>query len=145
MKFREPFFMAAGLLVLFLIIFLLHFMYALITGQIMDLLNIWMYMMGAAMVFSIFSTINLVYAQNTSRYYYKTIMAFATLVLVGAILSTFISGQSIFDLPTYRKVLIFVIIAFLAFISIASMIKRLDEWSRNYDKNFLNNNKDDSE
>ena len=144
-KFKQPFLMAAGLLVMLLLVFLFHLLYVRVTGGIMDYLNIWIYMMGASLVFSIFSTINLLFAENTGRYYNKTLMAFASLILVGGLLATWISGQSIFDLPTYRKVMIFVIIAFLALISIATLIKRVDEWSKNKDTEFLKKDKDDFE
>ncbi len=137
-KFRDPFLMAAGLLVVFLVILLVHYLYTLIIGETMDLVNIWIYMMGAALVFSMFSTINLLYAQNTARYYYKTIMAFASLLIVGVLLASWISGQSILDVDVYRKIIIFVVIAFLAFISIGSIIKRVEDWSKKKDEDFLN-------
>ena len=144
-KFRDPFLMAAGLLAVFLLIFITHFLYMRVSGQQMDIMNIWIYTMGAAMVFSLFSTINLLFATDTSRYYYRTIMAFLSLLIVSVLLSTWISSQSILDLDTYRKMVIFVIIAFMVCISVASMIQRLDKWSRNYDRNFLNKDKDEFE
>lgn len=144
-KFREPFLMAGGLLVIFLLIFLVHFLYMKISSQTVDYLYIWIYTMGAGLVFSLFSTINLLFASNTSRYYYRTIMAFTALIIVAVAVSTWISGAGILEVGRYRKILISVIIAFLACISIASMIKSLDQWSRNYDKNFLNKDKDEFE
>ncbi|MBY5959840.1 hypothetical protein KUV50_16925 [Membranicola marinus] len=137
-KFKNPFYMAAGLLLVFLVIFVLHYLYVLMAGETMDLLNIWVYMMAAGMVFSIFSTINLLYAKNTGKYYNKTLMAFAGLVIIGVLLATWISGENIFDLETYRNVFLFVIIAFLVFISVASLIKQVENWSRKKDEDFLN-------
>ena len=137
-KFRDPFLMAGGLLVVFLVILLVHYLYTLIIGETMDLMNIWIYMMGSALVFSMFSTINLLYAQNTTRYYYRTIMAFASLLIVGVLLASWISGQSILDVDVYRKIIIFVVIAFLTFISIGSIIKRVEDWSKKKDEEFLN-------
>ena len=142
-KFRDPFLMAAGLLFVFLLIFFIHYVYFWVYSESMDMLLMWMYMMAANLVFAIFSTINLLYAEDTARYYYKTLMAFAVLVIVGVLLATLISGQGIMELSIYRKVLIFVIIAFLAFLSIASLIKRLEEWSKSNDQNFLNKKKDE--
>lgn len=135
---QNPFIMAAGLLLVFLVIFLVHYLYILIIGEAMDRMNIWIYMMAAALVFSLFSTINLLYAKNTARYYNKTIMAFASLLLVGVLLASWISGQSILVMDTYRKLIIFIVIAFMAFISIASLIKHFENWSKKNDEEFLN-------
>lgn len=130
--------MAAGSLLIFLVILLVHYLYTLVIGGGMDLMNAWIYMMGAVLVFSLFSTINLLYAQNTARYYYKTIMAFASLLIVSVLLASWISGESIMALDIYQKMIIFVVIAFLAFISIASLIKHMENWSKKNDEDFLN-------
>lgn len=129
--------MAVGLLLVFLVILLVHYLYILIIGETMDLMNVWIYMMAAILLFSLFSTINLLYATNTTSYYYKTIMAFVSLLLVGVLLASGISGQSILELDIHRKLIIFVVIAFFTFISIASLIKRLEVWSKKKDEEFL--------
>lgn len=134
----NPWVMATGFLIVFLVIYVVHYAVVSITGGDMDLLQIWIYVMGAALVYTIFSTINILYAKDTARYYYVTLMAFAVLVGVGVLLATWISGQSLLELETYRKVLIFVVFTFLALVSIVSLMKRLENWSRQKDDNFLN-------
>lgn len=144
LNYIDPFVMAGGFLLLFFLIYLLHLSIVLVSGQMMDQMNIWIYNMGAAMVFSIFASINMLFVEDTSRYYYKTILAFTVLMVTGVLISTLISGESIVTNQTYRRILLYVVFAFLAFISIVSLIKRFDQWSRNYDKNFLNKDKDEN-
>lgn len=141
----NPWVMAAGLLLTFLVIFALHYGSVILSGGRMDYLQIWIYMMGAALVYALFSTIHLLYARNTSRYYYQTLLAFGVLLIIGSLLATWISGRSIFTLETYRKVFIFVIFTFLALVSIASMMKRLENWSRLKDDQFLHKHDDEKD
>lgn len=135
---QNPFIMAAGLLLVFLVIYVLHYLYILFIGAVMDRMNIWIYMLAAAMVFSLFSTINLLYAKDTGTYYYRTIMAFASLLILGVLLAGWISGQSILELSTYRRIVLSVVVAFMVFISIASLIKSMENWSKKKDEEFLN-------
>ena len=141
----NPWVMAAGLLITFLIIYFIHDLFVNLTGDKMDYLNIWIYVMGAMLVYALFSTINLLYVRETSKYYYKTLMAFAALLIIGGLLATWISGQNIIELETYRMVFIFVVFTFLALVSIASMMKGLERWTKTHDEKFLNNNRDENE
>lgn len=141
----NPWVMAAGLLLTFLVIYGLHYGSVVLSGGQMDYKQIWIYVMGAALVYALFSTINLLYARNTSRYYYQTLLAFGVLLIVGGLLATWISGANIFALETYRKVFIFVIFTFLALVSIASMMKRLENWSRLKDDQFLHRDDDEKD
>lgn len=134
----NPWVMAAGLFITFLLIYIVHHTIIVISGEKVDYLNIWIYIMGAMLVYALYSTINLLYIKDISRYYYITLMAFAALLLVGVLSATWISGVSILELDTYRKVLIFVVITFLALVSIASMMKRMENWTRSNDDKFLN-------
>jgi len=141
----NPWVMAAGLLITFLVIYFIHDLIVFMAGNEMDYRNIWTYVMGAMLVYALFSTINLLYARETSKYYYKTLMAFAALLITGGLLATWISGQNILNLETYRKVLIFVIFTFLALVSIASMMKGLENWTKSHDEKFLKNDSDEKE
>ena len=134
----NPWVMATGFLTIFLVIYVVHYAVVRFTGSEMDVLQIWTYVMGAALVYAIFSTINILYAKDTARYYYVTLMAFAALVGAGVLLATWISGQGLLELETYRKVFIFVVFTFLALVSIVSFMKRLENWSRQKDDKFLN-------
>ena len=141
----NPWVMATGLLLTFLGIYVLHYLSVVLSGDEMDARQIWIYMMGAALVYAIFSTINLLYARKTGQYYYKSLMAFGVLLVIGGILATWISGRSILDLESYRKVFVFVIFTFLALLSIASVIKRLENWSRLKDDQFLHRGEEEQE
>ncbi len=133
----NPWIMASGLLLVFLLIYAGHFVVVQISGGTMDVLQIWVYVMGASMVYSIFSAINILYAANTSRYYSRAMMGYIALVIVGVILATLISGKSILELQTYRRVFIFVVFTFLVMVTIVTLIKQLENWSRRDDEEFL--------
>lgn len=123
---------------LFLVIYFMHFLLVRISGEDMDYLQIWIYMMAAALVYAIFSTIQILYATNTGKAYTRTILAFLSLVGTGVILASVLSGKSILELDTYRRVFIFVVFTFLVLISMVTFMKQLETLSRREDEKFLN-------
>lgn len=123
---------------LFLVIYFVHFLLVRISGEDMDYLQIWIYMMAAALVYAIFSTIQILYATNTGKAYTRTILAFLSLVGTGVILASVLSGKSILELDTYRRVFIFVVFTFLVLISMVTFMKQLETLSRREDEKFLN-------
>ncbi|HLT94164.1 MAG TPA: hypothetical protein VKZ56_06355 [Membranihabitans sp.] len=137
-NYLHPWVMAGGLLLLFLVIYFVHFLLVRISGEDMDYLQIWIYMMAAALVYAIFSTIQILYATNTGKAYTRTILAFLSLVGTGVILASVLSGKSILELDTYRRVFIFVVFTFLVLISMVTFMKQLETLSRREDEKFLN-------
>ncbi|SRR5690606_25494475 len=137
-NYLHPWVMAGGLLLLFLVIYFMHFLLVRISGEDMDYLQIWIYMMAAALVYAIFSTIQILYATNTGKAYTRTILAFLSLVGTGVILASVLSGKSILELDTYRRVFIFVVFTFLVLISMVTFMKQLETLSRREDEKFLN-------
>lgn len=140
-KLINPFVMAGGFFLLFFLIYLGHSGVSLISGAPMKDSDIWVYTFGGCMIYSIFGPIHVLLVSDTHKYYNQTFAAFFGLLVLSVLSGSLISGKSIFHLPIQRKVLVFVIIAFLVFISIAYLVRRLENWSRRYDENFLKSDK----
>jgi len=140
-KLINPFVMAGGFFLLFILIYLGHASVNFISGIPMKDTDTWVYAFGGCMIYSIFGPIHVLLASNTHKYYNQTIMSFFGLLILSVLCASLVTGTSIFNLPVQRKVLIFVIVAFFVFITIAYLVRRLERWSRKYDENFLKSDK----
>lgn len=140
-KLINPFVMAGGFFLLFLLIYLGHAGVNWISGTPMEDSDVWVYAYGGCMIYSIFGPIHVLLASNTNQYYNQTIMAFFGLLVLNVVGASLVSGKSVFNQPIQRKVMIFVVLAFLVFLTIAYLVRRLERWSRRYDENFLKSDK----
>lgn len=140
-KLINPFIMAGGMLVLFLLIYLGQISINLVSGTPVDRMDIWLYTFGSCLVYAIFGPIHVMLVSDANRYYNQTVLAFGALLILGILIASLVSGENIFQLPSYRKILVFVVLAFFVFITIAYLIRRLENWSRKNDENFLKSDK----
>src|SRR5690625_5323640 len=90
---------------------------------------------------SIFGPIHVLLASNTNQYYNQTIMAFLGLLVLSVLGASLVSGKNVFNLPIQRKVMIFVVLAFLVFLTIAYLVRRLVWWWSRYDEYLFKNGK----
>src|SRR5690625_3055436 len=84
-KLINPFVMAGGFFLLFLLIYLAHAGVNLVSGASMEDSDIWVYAYGGCMIYSIFGPIHLLLASNTNQYYNQTIMAFFGLLILSVL------------------------------------------------------------
>src|SRR5690625_7834901 len=95
--------------------------------------DIWVYAYGGCMISSIFGPIHVLLASNTNQYCNQAIMAFLGLLVLSVLGASLVSGKKVFNLRIQRKVMIFVVLAFVVFLRVAYLLRLLERWSVRYD------------
>src|SRR5690625_7118536 len=108
----NPFVVAGGFFLLFLLIYLAHAGINLISGIPMEDSDIWVFAYGGRMIYSTFGPIHVLLASNTNHYYNQPIMAFLGLLVLSVLGASLVSGKDVFNLAIQRKGRIFEVFDF---------------------------------
>lgn len=133
--------MAGGVLVLLLAIYGLDVAVTALSGGAVNRMEVWIYICSAHMVFAIYASISLFLSRDVEKYLQQTVLAFGAAFVVGFVIGAIVGDEKVMETTIYRQALIAVIIAFLAFISMAVLASRIVKWTRDRDDQFLHSNK----
>ncbi len=125
-------FLQGGIIVVVAVVFIL-------VGTLLSFLNIietsikFPYMSTAAFLFlfAIFNSIISLSAKDLNIYFLKSFVAYSVLALVCLGLGWLITGKSVGEVASYKWIIFVITFAYLTFLSIAGMMRRLGDFLRN--------------
>ncbi len=89
---------------------------------------------GAFLLFyALFNSIFSLSAKNTNRYWSRSILCFAGLAAVSALLAQWLSGQSINEAGSYRWIFLMLAFCYLVFLTIMNVMKNIVRYAEKED------------
>lgn len=95
--------------------------------------DIWLYGGVATLIYALFTALLLLFVEQIQQHWNQSVLYFILLMIIQVGVASLITKQSIFELTLYRRILILISFVFLVLITIASLIKRIEHWSKNHD------------
>ena len=101
----------------------------------------WVVVCGMILFFAILNSIMSFSASKDSNYWMQSMISFGTLLVLSGVLAWLVSGVSIYEAGSVRKVFLVLTFGYLVFMSIVNLIKFLLDLSKKSDERFLDKHK----
>ena len=94
----------------------------------------WSMSAAGLLFFGIFNSVMSLAFQNQNKYWFKSIIAYACLMLFGGLFSYLLSGQSLGETMSFRWLYIVFTIGYIAFLSIVRFVRKIILIAKKQDK-----------
>jgi len=94
----------------------------------------WSMSAAGLLFFGLFNSVMSLSFQNQNRYWLRSIMAFAGLMIIGGVFSYVLSGQTISEAKSFRWLYIVFTIGYLAFLTIVRLMRKIVLIAKKQDK-----------
>ena len=94
----------------------------------------WSMSAAALMFFALFNSIFSLSCKNQNRYWFRSIIAFAALMLIGGLFSYLVSGLTISEAKSFKWIYVLFTFGYLAFLSIVTFMRKIVSIAQKQDR-----------